>query len=88
MIKEKMVDHLENQGFQNVPVNRTTDVSEPGLSSEAETARSTTSFIRCEPIVPSPMKGSRFFCAITKQTLAKRSRLTTARAVTTWPSRY
>ena len=38
MIKEKMVDHLENQGFQNVPVIRTSDVSELGISSEAETA--------------------------------------------------
>jgi hypothetical protein len=38
MIKEKMVDHLESQGFQNVPINQTTDLSERGLSSEAETA--------------------------------------------------
>ena len=32
------MDHLENQGFQHVPIIQTTDLSEPGLLSEAETA--------------------------------------------------
>ena len=77
MIKGKMVGHLENQGFQNVPIIQTTDLSEPGLLSEAETALHNV-IHSLRAYCPVSNERVTVFLAITKQTLAKRSRHTTA----------